>query len=103
MWQQDLEVLSPEGPRDSTCQLRVELQENLQCVNGRGCFGEQIAGGHPGGTRKCLQGEHFVRCCHRTHRLFFRGFPGVAVWGGGGGLQQFATQTLHVHLLSVDP
>ena len=29
-------------------------------------------------TRNGLQGEHFVRCCHSTHILLFRGFPGVA-------------------------
>ena len=28
--------------------------------------------------RKCLQGEHFVRCCHDTHGLLFRGLPGRA-------------------------
>ena len=30
-----------------------------------------------GRTRKCLQGEHFVRCCHSIHSLFFRVFSGV--------------------------
>ena len=49
-------------------------------------------------TRKCLQNEHFVRCCHSTHKLLFRRFPGV----GGGGQQQFATQTLRVHLLGIE-
>ena len=41
-------------------------------------------------ARKCLQGEHFVRCCHSTYSLLFSGFRGSS----GGGLQQFATQTL---------
>ena len=27
-------------------------------------------------TRRCLQGEHFVRCCHSTHSLLFRVFRG---------------------------
>ena len=46
-------------------------------------------------ARKCLWGEHFVRCCHSTHSL---GSSGVA----RGGQQQFATQTLRVHLLSIE-
>ena len=27
-------------------------------------------------TRKCLQGENFVRCCYSTHSLLFRAFGG---------------------------
>ena len=50
-------------------------------------------------TAKCLQGEQFLRCCHSTHSLLFRVFVGVA--GGGGFQQQFATQTLRVHLLGI--
>ena len=34
-------------------------------------------------TRMCLQGEHFVRCCHSTHSLLFGGFS-RGCWGGGG-------------------
>ena len=49
-------------------------------------------------TRKCLQGVHFVRCCHSTHSLLVRGFPGLP----GGGQQQFVTQTFRVHLLGID-
>ena len=48
-------------------------------------------------ARKRLRGEHFVRCCRTTHCLLLRGFPGVA----RGGQQQFATQTLRVHLLGL--
>ena len=44
-------------------------------------------------SRKCLQGKHFVRCCHSTHGLLFRGSWGVT----RRGQQQFATQTLRVH------
>ena len=59
------------------------------CVNGRGRFGGQTAGGHPKSlssaqaaslcsagierARKCLQAWHFLRCCHSTHGLVFRG------------------------------
>ena len=46
-------------------------------------------------ARKCLQGDHFVRCCHSTYSL--QGFSGVV----RGGQQQFATQTLRVHLLGI--
>ena len=48
-------------------------------------------------ARKCLQAEHFVRCCHSTRSLLFRGSPGVA----RGGQQRFAPQTLCVHLLGI--
>ena len=40
----------------------------------------------------------FVRCCHSTHSLLFRVLRGSR----GGGQQQFATQTLRVHLLGLD-
>ena len=75
-------------------------------VNGRGRFGGQIAKSLSSGqaaslcsagierTRKCLQGEHCVRCCHSAHSLVFRGFQVVVE----GGRQQFATQTLPHHL-----
>ena len=49
-------------------------------------------------ARKCLQGEHFVRCCHSTHGLLFRGSAGVT----RRGQQQFATQPLRVRLLGID-
>ena len=69
----------------------------MLCANGRGRFGGQIAGGHrktflrprqplcavpalrelESASRVSL----FVRCCHSTHSLLFRGFLGVA--GGG--------------------
>ena len=49
-------------------------------------------------AQKCLQGWHFVRCCHSTPGLLFRGSAGVT----RGGQQQFATQTLRVHLLGID-
>ena len=50
-------------------------------------------------TRKCLQGEPFVRCCDTVLTSCFSGsFPGVAK-----GVQQLlATQTLRVRLLGVD-
>ena len=39
-----------------------------------------------------------VRCRHSVHGLFFRGCQGSP----GGGQQQFATQTLRVHLLGLE-
>ena len=39
-----------------------------------------------------------MRFCHGTHSLLFRGSAGVS----RGGQQQFATQTLRVHLLGLD-
>ena len=66
---------------------------NLYCANGRVRFGGQAAGGHPKTSprprqllfavagieraRKCLRGEHFVRCSDSTHGLLFRGSGGV--------------------------
>ena len=38
-----------------------------------------------------------MRCCHSTHGLLLRGSAGVT----RGGQQQFATQTLRVHLLGI--
>ena len=38
-----------------------------------------------------------MRCCHSTHSLLFRVLRGLP-----GGQQQFATQTLRVHLLGLD-
>ena len=49
-------------------------------------------------ARKCSQGYHFLRCCHSTHGLLFRGSAGIT----RGGQQQFATQTLRVHLVGID-
>ena len=48
--------------------------------------------------RKCLQAWHCLRCCHCAHGLLFRGSSGVS----RGGQQQFATQTLRVHLLGIE-
>ena len=39
-----------------------------------------------------------MRCCHSTHGLLFRGSAGVT----RGGQEQFATQTLRVHLLGLE-
>ena len=73
-----------------------ERPQILQCVSGRGRSGGQIAGGHPKASpwprqplcsagieraRKCLQGFHFMRCCHSTHGLHFRGSVGVTRGG----------------------
>ena len=33
-------------------------------------------------TRTCLQGDHFVRCCHRIPPSAFQGFSGLAGAGG---------------------
>ena len=49
-------------------------------------------------ARKGSQGWHFVRCCHSTHSLLFRGPAGVT----REGQQQFGTQTLRVHLLGLE-
>ena len=35
-------------------------------------------------TRECLQGEHFVRCCHSTHSPLFRFFSRGCLRRGGG-------------------
>ena len=70
--------------------------------HGRGV--SSLLGLAPGGlgtcqrARKCQQGEHFVRCCHSTHSLLFRDFREVT----RGDQQQFATQTLRVHLLGIE-
>ena len=48
--------------------------------------------------RKCLRGQHFLRCCHSTHGLLFRGSAAVT----RGGRQRFVTQTLRVHLLGLE-
>ena len=45
------------------------------------------------GIGDVLAGLAFLRCCHNTHGLVFRGFAGIT----RGGQQQFATQTLRVH------
>ena len=89
-------------------------EPNLSCANGRGRSGAQIAGGHPKASSRPRQPAFaapasrelesawrvgiFLRCCHSSHGLLFRGSAGVAT----GGQQQFATQTLRVHLLGID-
>ena len=95
----------PSPPNAKPAVLDFPLLNSLYCVNGRGRFGGQTAGGHPSlcsagieRTRKCLQGYHFVRCCHSTHSLLFMGFFA----GRRGGQQQFATQALRVHLLGLE-
>ena len=77
----------------------------LQCVNGRGRSGDRL----PEGTQKPFLGPcsppfaapalRELRCCHSTHSLLFRGSVGIT----RGGQQQFATQTLRVHLLGIEP
>ena len=49
-------------------------------------------------ARKCLQGGHFVRCCHTTHSLF-RDLPGAA---GVVGSAAVCDPTLRVQMLGME-
>ena len=87
----------------------------LYCANGRGRFGEQTAGGHPDAFPQprqplfavpALRGLEVLAglaCCEMLSQYPESALQGLsAVAGGGGGQQQFVTQTLRVHLLGID-
>ena len=88
--------------------------ENIYCVNGRGRSGEQTAGGHPKASPRPRQ-PHFAGPALRELESACRlsifwdpvtvptvCFSGVLRTSSQGGQQQFATQTLRVHLLGIE-
>ena len=88
-----------------------KLQE---CVDGRGRFGGQTAGGHPKAFSWARQAlfavpalREFESACRVS--ILCEGvtvptvcFSGALRGSPGEGQQQFATQTLHVHLLGLE-
>ena len=61
VWRQDLAILSPEGPRDSTCQLLSRLKiatpdTNLELLQSLGPLGKMLSSGVEKLTRSSLKG-----------------------------------------------
>ena len=61
-WRQDLAILSPKGPRNSTFQLRISLLRGYCCTHEEPQRGLGSGGLSRATTRPCLRYPHILRC-----------------------------------------